>query len=81
VVSVRPDIIKLLPPRAAPPDGWNLLDGKVVSCGFLGHTSRYGVRVGDLTLQANIESAEDFEIGADVGVAFSAHEAIGLSAI
>ena len=80
VVSVRPDIIKLLPPRAAPPDGWNLLDGKVVSCGFLGHTSRYGVRVGDLTLQANIESAEDFEIGADVGVAFSAHEAIGLSA-
>jgi ABC-type Fe3+/spermidine/putrescine transport system ATPase subunit len=78
VVSVRPETIRLVAPGSQSLAGWSVLPGTVVGSGFLGHTSRYSVRVDDMTLQANVESSVRFANGDAGDVVFSHNEAIGL---
>jgi iron(III) transport system ATP-binding protein len=78
VVSVRPECIELKARTAPPRDGWNSLDGTVVGSGFLGQSSRYSIRVRDLTLLAHVPSSVKFVSGNEVSVTFPQDAAIGL---
>ena len=78
-VSVRPETISLTARGAAVRDTWNRIDGTVISSGFLGHTNRYMLRVGDLILQANTSPDTDLPAGQDVSISFSAESAVGLA--
>ncbi len=78
VVSVRPECIELKARTAPPRDGWNSLDGTVVGSGFLGQSSRYSIRVHDLTLLAHVPSSVKFVSGNEVSVTFPQDAAIGL---
>jgi iron(III) transport system ATP-binding protein len=80
VVSVRPESIELKERTAPARDGWNTLDGTVVGCGFLGQSSRYSIRVQDLTLLAHVPSSVKFANGNEVSITFPQEAAIGLPA-
>jgi hypothetical protein len=65
--------------RESRPSAPTSIAGTVVSPSFLGHYTRCGVRVGDLMLQANIDSTRDVAVGAEVAVTFPSHAALGLA--
>lgn len=79
VVSMRPEIMSLTSPTKVARDGWNSFSGRIVTIDFQGYLSRCTVDIGNMTLQANVDSREGWSVGADVLLGFPYHEAIGLA--
>ena len=77
-ISVRPETISLLEPGAAIPVRHNHLPGTVVSRGFLGAMNRYGICVGDTTMQANTGPEVDVLVGASVHLVFSCERSVAV---
>jgi iron(III) transport system ATP-binding protein len=79
VVSLRPEIIKLVPAGTKAPAGYSALEGTVASSGFLGQTSRYRIDSAGLMLEGSIDAATQFERGSHVAVHFPIDQAVGLA--
>ena len=77
-VSVRPEMITVVPAGVPPSDGWNQLAGTITAIGFQGEQMRYGVDVGGVNLQATGGYRGHFERGTSVSLQFSADAALGL---
>ena len=78
-VSIRPECLALSPVDEAARDGWNRIEGTVVSTGFLGNMNKYGLQVGGAVMQASTGPDTLFPVGARVGLHFPASNAIALA--
>ncbi len=78
-VSVRPEAVELRRPETAPPEGCNRFEGRIVSSGFLGNSSRYAVKVKDLTLQVSVAADRVFSPDEAVAVDVPIKDTIGLA--
>ncbi len=79
-VSIRPECLALSPVGEPARDGCNRLEGTVISTGFLGNMNKYGIRVGDATMQASTGPETIFPIGAPVGLHFPPGNAVAINA-
>jgi iron(III) transport system ATP-binding protein len=77
-VSIRSDQVKLSPTDCAGREGWNRLEGVVRSAGFLGRSMRYGIDVGNTTVQVVSDYAERVDPGDRVVLEFAPDAALGL---
>ena len=75
LVSARPEDILLF--SGAPPDGLNLLKGRIANRVFLGEVVDYVVDVGDGELRARLRS-DEFQIGQAVTIGVSPQRCVGL---
>ncbi len=78
VVSLRPEIVELVPEGTAVAEGQSGLEGSVMSSGFLGQASRYRIDAGGIVIEALADAASRFALGEAVGVRFPADQAVGL---
>ncbi len=77
VISVRPEDVTLVE-RHQTQDSQNALNGIVRSSGFLGPICNYHVEVGQLSIQARINSRTSFDKGAEIAAIFAADKALAL---
>ena len=78
VVSVRPEIIDLMPAKAEAPEGYSALVGVVASSGFLGQTTRYRIDSGGVMIEGSVDTAAHFDHGSEVSLLFPIDKAVGL---
>jgi iron(III) transport system ATP-binding protein len=75
LVTARPEDITLF--AAAPPEGLNVLKGRIVNRVFLGEVVDYIVDLGDSELHARLRS-DDFQIGQAVTIGVPPQKCVGL---
>jgi len=75
-VTARPEEITLY--AGPPPDGLNVLKGKIVNRVFLGEVVDYILDLGDRELRARMRS-DDFQIGQTVTIAVPPQKCVGLA--
>jgi len=76
LLTARPEDITLS--AGAPPDGMNVLKGKIANRVFLGEVVDYIVDLGDGELRARLR-ADDFQIGQAVTIAVPPQKCVGLA--
>jgi iron(III) transport system ATP-binding protein len=77
-VSVRPESITLRSPTATREPQVNRLQGVVADSAFLGHSYRYALKVGELTLQCTSAAHTQFAKGSEVALDFAFDQACAL---
>jgi iron(III) transport system ATP-binding protein len=75
LVTARPEDIVLF--VATPPDGLNLLKGKIVNRVFLGEVIDYVIDLGDQELRARVRN-DDFALGQTVTMGIAPQKCVGL---
>jgi iron(III) transport system ATP-binding protein len=78
-VSIRPESISFSAPGTTVPDGFNTLDGTVLSSGFLGNIVRYTIQLSNNRIQVHQPADIHFNDGDRVTVHFSPEKSLGLS--
>ncbi|SFU11354.1 ABC transporter ATP-binding protein [Mesorhizobium sp. YR577] len=78
-VSIRPEAIRLAAPGGTAPEGFNTLEGTIISSGFLGNVVRYAVQLKGSRIQVHQAADTHFNDGDRVSVQFSPDKALGLS--
>jgi ABC-type Fe3+/spermidine/putrescine transport system ATPase subunit len=77
-VTARPEDIVLFAAADPPPDGLNVLKGKIVNRVFLGEVVDYVVDLGDGELRVRARS-DDFQIGQPVTLSVAPGKCVGLA--
>ncbi|EUB98142.1 Polyamine-transporting ATPase [Rhizobium sp. CF080] len=78
-VSIRPESVSLAAPGTAVPEGYNALEGSVLSSGFLGNIVRYTIQLCSNRIQVHQPADIHFNDGDRIAVHFSPEKSLGLS--